>query len=120
LLSSFSHRHRLSPPTLLIAPGCQLSIPADFQEASDPEQTQRLFGQTSSFCRTDETHNPYPWHSVFGATEQRPRSSKSSRNLRGGIFRWYNEGKPVVDASGMTDDIHKFDPIWGMMVERRR
>ena len=46
--------------------------------------------------------------------------AKSCRNLRGGIFRWYNEGKPVVDASGLTDDIHGYDPIWGMMVERRR
>ncbi|NTV99093.1 MAG: rhodanese-like domain-containing protein, partial [Chlorobiaceae bacterium] len=46
--------------------------------------------------------------------------AKSCRNLRGGIFRWYNEGKPVVDAGGMTDDIHGYDPIWGMMLERRR
>ena len=46
--------------------------------------------------------------------------AKSCRNLRGGIFRWYNEGKPVVDASGLTDNIHGYDPIWGMMVERRR
>ena len=45
---------------------------------------------------------------------------KSFRNLRGGIFRWYNEGKPVVDASGMTDDIHRYDPIWAVMVERHR
>ena len=46
--------------------------------------------------------------------------AKSFRNLRGGIFRWYNEGRPVVDASGPTDDIHGFDPIWAMMVARRR
>ncbi len=46
--------------------------------------------------------------------------AKSCRNLRGGIFRWYNEGKPVVDASGMTDDIHGYDSIWAVMVERRR
>jgi rhodanese-related sulfurtransferase len=45
---------------------------------------------------------------------------KSCRNLRGGIFRWYNEGRPVVNASGSTDDIDGYDPIWGMMVERRR
>ena len=45
--------------------------------------------------------------------------AKSFRNLRGGIFRWYNEGKPVVNASGMTDDIHEHDPIWGMMLEQR-
>ena len=45
--------------------------------------------------------------------------AKSFRNLRGGIFRWYNEGKPVVNALGMTDDIHEHDPIWGMMLEQR-
>jgi len=50
----------------------------------------------------------------------RKAGAKSCRNLRGGIFRWYNEGKPVVDASGMTDDIHGYDPVWGMMVERRQ
>ncbi|EAT58526.1 rhodanese-like domain-containing protein [Chlorobium ferrooxidans] len=44
----------------------------------------------------------------------------SWRNLSGGIFRWYNEGRPVVNAEGVTDDIHRYDPIWGMMVERRR
>ena len=46
--------------------------------------------------------------------------AKSCRNLRGGIFRWYNEGKPVVDASGITDDIHGYDPVWAVMVKRRR
>ena len=46
--------------------------------------------------------------------------AKSCRNLRGGIFRWYNEGRTIVDGAGTTDDIHEHDPIWGMMVERRR
>ncbi|NTW83229.1 MAG: rhodanese-like domain-containing protein [Chlorobiaceae bacterium] len=46
--------------------------------------------------------------------------AKSCRNLRGGIFRWYNEGRPVVDLSGRTDDIDGHDPVWGLMVERRR
>jgi rhodanese-related sulfurtransferase len=46
--------------------------------------------------------------------------AKSCRNLRGGIFRWYNEGRPVVNASGETDDIDAYDPLWAMMVERRR
>ena len=50
----------------------------------------------------------------------RKARAKSSRNLRGGIFRWYNESKPVFDASGLTDDIHEFDPIWSMMLKRRR
>ncbi len=46
--------------------------------------------------------------------------AKSFRNLRGGIFRWYNEGRPVVDARGLTDDIDGYDPIWAAMLERRR
>ncbi len=46
--------------------------------------------------------------------------AKSCRNLRGGIFRWYNSGRPVVDGSGLTDDIDGYDEMWGMMVERRR
>ncbi len=50
----------------------------------------------------------------------RKAGAKSCRNLRGGIFRWYNEGKPVVDASGMTNDIHGYDPLWAVMVERHR
>lgn len=50
----------------------------------------------------------------------RQAGASSCRNLRGGIFRWYNEGRPVVDASGTTDNIDGFDTVWGMMVERRR
>ncbi|NTU44205.1 MAG: rhodanese-like domain-containing protein [Chlorobiaceae bacterium] len=46
--------------------------------------------------------------------------ARSLRNLRGGIFRWYNEGRTVINAGGVTDDIHRYDPIWGMMVEERR
>ena len=50
----------------------------------------------------------------------RNAGARSWHNLRGGIFRWYNEGKPVVDANGLTADIDGYDPIWAVMVERRR
>lgn len=50
----------------------------------------------------------------------RNAGARSCRNLRGGIFRWYNEGRPVVDASGTTDEIDGYDPVWSAMVERRR
>ncbi|MBN1279765.1 MAG: rhodanese-like domain-containing protein [Chlorobiaceae bacterium] len=46
--------------------------------------------------------------------------ARSCRNLRGGIFRWYNEGRPVFDGSGSTDDIDGYDPLWSVMVEWRR
>ena len=41
-------------------------------------------------------------------------------NLRGGIFRWYNEGYPVVNDKGETDDIHRYNSLWGMMIEKRK
>ncbi len=50
----------------------------------------------------------------------RQAGARSCRNLRGGIFRWYNEGRPVFDASGVTDNIDGFDAVWGAMVERRK
>jgi len=44
----------------------------------------------------------------------------SVANLRGGIFRWYNEGNPVVDAHGETNEIHPYDPFWGVLVRERK
>jgi len=40
-------------------------------------------------------------------------------NLRGGIFRWYNENHPVVNASGVTDTVHPYDEEWGKLIEKR-
>src|SRR5262245_43230845 len=45
--------------------------------------------------------------------------ARSIANLRGGIFRWYNEANPVVDAHGETDEIHPYDSMWGMLVRER-
>jgi len=39
-----------------------------------------------------------------------------SANLRGGLFRWYNEGHPVHDDSGEVDAIHPFDESWGKLI----
>lgn len=46
-------------------------------------------------------------------------AAASVSNLRGGIFRWYNEGFPVVNASGTTNEIHPFNALWGTLVEKR-
>jgi rhodanese-related sulfurtransferase len=40
-------------------------------------------------------------------------------NLRGGIVRWYNDGYPVLNGEGETDDIHPFDDSWGRFVKPR-
>lgn len=43
----------------------------------------------------------------------------SLANLRGGIFRWYNDGYTVMNDSTETDDVHPFDRFWGQLVEKR-
>lgn len=43
----------------------------------------------------------------------------SCENMKGGIFRWYNEGLPVVNEGGSTHDVHPFDALWGRLVVRR-
>ncbi len=41
-------------------------------------------------------------------------------NLRGGIFRWYNEGRAVRDSAGARNSVHPYNEHWGrLLVERR-
>lgn len=39
-------------------------------------------------------------------------------NLRGGVFAWHNDERPLQNALGPTDQIHPFDKTWGKLVER--
>jgi rhodanese-related sulfurtransferase len=41
-------------------------------------------------------------------------------NMSGGIFRWHNEGRTLVDSQGATDAVHPYDRFWGSYVERTR
>ncbi|MFT4720922.1 MAG: rhodanese-related sulfurtransferase [Candidatus Azotimanducaceae bacterium] len=38
-------------------------------------------------------------------------------NLRGGIFRWHNETKPLVNVQGATDQVHPYNGLWRRMLE---
>ncbi len=40
-------------------------------------------------------------------------------NLEGGIFRWHNEQRMLVNAEGMTQFVHKYDDSWGELVSRQ-
>ena len=46
----------------------------------------------------------------------RAAGADSVSNLRGGIFRWYIEGNPVVDEKGVTDEVHPYDKVWGALL----
>jgi len=41
-------------------------------------------------------------------------------NLKGGIFAWHNEKRPLVNAAGPTDYVHPFDNDWGRLVKRQK
>jgi len=47
------------------------------------------------------------------------RGAKAVYNLRGGIFRWHNEGRPLATAAGTTHFVHPYDADWGRLVERQ-
>lgn len=40
-------------------------------------------------------------------------------NLRGGIFGWHNDGRPLVSSNGTTDAVHPYDKTWGKLVTRQ-
>ena len=39
-------------------------------------------------------------------------------NLRGGIFRWFGEHGPLVNADGPVDRIHPYSAVWGALIPR--
>lgn len=45
--------------------------------------------------------------------------ASSVANLRGGIFAWHDERRPLVDARGPTDAVHGFDAKWARLIQRR-
>lgn len=44
---------------------------------------------------------------------------KAISNLKGGIFRWYNEAHPVINEQGITNAIHPSDDAWADLIEPR-
>lgn len=44
---------------------------------------------------------------------------KAMHNLKGGIFRWYNENHPVINNDGETDEMHPSDESWADLIDKR-
>ena len=40
-------------------------------------------------------------------------------NLIGGVFRWHNDDRPLVNDSGGTSKVHGFDKYWRLLLERQ-
>lgn len=54
------------------------------------------------------------------ASRLRRNGMENVYNLRGSIFKWANEGLPLVNDSGETSYVHPYDEYWGELLERRR
>lgn len=53
------------------------------------------------------------------AADLKKAGAQSVENLSGGIFRWHNERRPLVDRTGApTDLVHKYDAYWGKLLRR--
>ena len=40
-------------------------------------------------------------------------------NLEGSIFRWANEGRPIVSGGRATDKVHPYNRTWGLLLHRQ-
>ncbi|WP_244535882.1 rhodanese-like domain-containing protein [Hymenobacter psychrotolerans] len=45
---------------------------------------------------------------------------RNVRNLYGGIFQWVNEGQPVYNAQGLTQDVHPYSALWSTWLTQGR
>ena len=43
---------------------------------------------------------------------------RNMRNLYGGLFEWVNQGYPVVNAQGITPNVHPYSPLWSLWLKR--
>lgn len=39
------------------------------------------------------------------------------QNLEGGIFRWVNDGRPIFRLGAPTEEVHPYQPRWGLLLE---
>lgn len=52
-------------------------------------------------------------------TEQLQKSGFSNiSNLYGGIFEWVNQGFPVVNETGPTEEVHAYSRSWGVWLKK--
>lgn len=50
-------------------------------------------------------------------TEQLREQGVKAYNLRGSIFRWANEGRPVVREGQVVREVHPYDSTWGDLLD---
>ena len=48
------------------------------------------------------------------------QGAKEVYNLKGGIFQWHNEQRPLFQNGQPTQFIHPFNSVWGLLLKEKR
>lgn len=46
------------------------------------------------------------------------QGANSFSNLQGGLFRWHNNGFPLVNDTGNAEKVHPYDEFWGQYLDK--
>ncbi len=52
-------------------------------------------------------------------SDLKPLGAVAVYNLEGGVFKWHNEERPLVQDNMPTDYVHPYNKSWGVYVERQ-
>lgn len=59
------------------------------------------------------------WRSGLAVEKLASSGAPGLYNLRGSIFDWANEGRPLTDGARQVKVVHPFDRTWGQLLEKR-
>lgn len=57
------------------------------------------------------------WRSAVAVERLLPAAGRPVYNLRGSLFQWANEGRPMTDGATETTVAHPFDRSWGQLLD---
>ena len=60
------------------------------------------------------------YRSAALVTGLREHSTRRVYNLKGSLFRWVNENRPVYRGTDRVDEVHPFNDSWGALLDSHR
>lgn len=57
------------------------------------------------------------WRSAAVAERLQAAGFRDVQNLEGSIFRWANEGRPVIREGRPVREVHPYDAVWGRLLK---
>ena len=87
----------------------------------DPDAPAEALADTLAALRADPSrpvvvYCSVGWRSAGVAERLRAAGAGDVRNLRGSIFRWASEGRPLVADGHPASRVHPFDAVWGRLL----